>query len=430
MHTRYYPGLVVLLIALLALSACASNDGGAASATSLPVPTATSIAIPEATITPAPAGETPEQHFEGLSSGLDNATQARVRVVSLVMGAPNMDVYVNGMPAINGGVAQENLNSGIFSGWLYVTPGTYSIALVPHGGTLDQALFAPTDVTVEAGHRYTVAAMGQTADNDVHPMVVDETAMEAGLGASITDNIAIDINNMKGADSIIEQAYGQTAADNIKYGEALPWITASGTPPLKTLASKGGTSEVLWEDDGYGVEPGISVVLPYFGPFPADNYDSIGNASQGTSELNVVDFLAGFAGRDVKIDGHPATFNTLLELVDKAGLRDQLVNSGPYFLLAPTDAAFEALPQAERDALLNDPQAVMNLLNAHMVDGYFPRGSLYGGIADYADRTLTSNFGKPLVFEGDSLNGRPTGPNYTVGNGNRVTIVYDLLPYK
>jgi hypothetical protein len=295
----------------------------------------------------------------------------------MVMGAPKTDVYVNGMPALNGGMAQGSISPGQFSGWLYVAPGTYSIALVPHGGTIDKALFPPEDVKVEAGHRYTVAAMGQQADKDVHPMVVDETTLEASLGASATDNIAIDINNLKGADSITEQAYDKTMAENIKYGEVRAWLTPSGTAPLKTLAN-GKTSGVLYASDAFGVEPGISVVLPYFGPFPADNYDSIGNQSQGTSELNVPDFLAGFDGRDVNIDGHLDTFNTFLKLVDQTGMRDELVNSGPYFLMAPTDEAFSALSQADFDALSNDPQALMKLLNAHIVDGYYPYGSLSG----------------------------------------------------
>jgi uncharacterized surface protein with fasciclin (FAS1) repeats len=408
-------GIVVLMIAVLALSACAPQAGGAPTATSVPAPT--------------PGSETAAAHFEGLSSGLDNATQARIRTVSMVMGAPDTDVYVNGMPAFNGGVAQQKIQAGHFGGWLYVAPGTYSIALVPHGEAPDQALFSPTDVKVEAGHRYTVAAVGQLADKDVHPLVVDETTLEAGLGAGITDNITIDINNMKGADSVTEEAYGKTAAEKIKYGEARAYAIASGSPQFAALANKDGTTKVLWEDTGWA-EPGTSFALPLFGPYPADNYDSVGNVSQGTSELNVVDFLAGFEGRGVKIDGHPATFKTLLGIVDKAGLRNQLVNEGPYFLLAPTDAAFEALPQAEREALLNDPQALMNLLHAHMVDGYFPRGSLSGAVYDYSYRTLTSRLGKALAFDGETLNGRPIGPNYSVGNGNRVQIVYDLLPYK
>jgi hypothetical protein len=431
--------IVILLIAAFALSACASpaavassvTSQPAAAAVSLPVATRTSQPAPTSTTASAVTGQTSASQFDGLSSGLDNATQARIRLISAVMGAPNTDVYVNGMLAFNGGVAQQNIAAGQFSGWLYVTPGTYTIALVPHGGTMDQALFPPTDVKVEAGHRYTVAAMGQLADNDVHPLIVDETALEAGLGAGITDSISIDINNVTGADSLSDQAYGESLvkAENIKYGEVRAWFCPSGNPVWSILATKDGKTETVWTAKGFA-EPGASFAIPWFGPYPASNLDSVGNASQGTSELNVVDFLQGFDGRNLNMDGHPISFSILLAAIDKAGLRDQLINGGPYFLMAPTDAALQLIPQAERDALLNDPEALLDLFKAHIVDGYYPSGSLSGATYGHADRTLTNQLGNDLVFEEDNLNGKPIGPNYTVGNGNRVQIIFNLLPYK
>ena len=65
------------------------------------MPTATSAAKPTDAPTKPATAETPS--FEGLSSGLDNAKQARIRAVSAVMGAPGVDVYVNGLPVVNGG---------------------------------------------------------------------------------------------------------------------------------------------------------------------------------------------------------------------------------------------------------------------------------------------------------------------------------------
>lgn len=375
------------------------------------------------------AGSTPGfcPCFEGLSSGLDNATQARIRTVSMVMGAPVTTVYVNGMPTLNGGVAQRNIAAGQFSGWLYVTPGTYTIALVTPGGTPEQALFPPTEIRVEAGHRYTVAAMGQLADLDVHPLIVDETTLEADLPSTASDNLTIDINNLKGAESITEKAYGKMTAENIPYGEARAWLCASGSPTFATLANNNGNSEMIFQGT-FWAEPGTSFALPWYGTYPASNYDSVGYTSQGTSELSVIDFLTGFGGRDVIIDAHSATFDTFLKLIDKAGLREQLVSSGPYFIMVPTDDAFSALSQSQLDALLIDPEALMNLFDAHIVDGYYPYGSLSGPQYGFANRAVTNRLGQELRFIGDQLNGVPIGPNYTVGNGNRVQIIYDLVP--
>lgn len=405
---RFFHALIVGA-ALLALAACTP-------------PAATGL---------TPTAPTEGPRFEGLSSRLDNAKQARIRTVSMIMYATNVDVYVNGSLAYNGGVALQNIVVGRFSGWLYVTPGTYTLALVPHNEGLDQALFAPAQITVAAGHRYTVAAVGQTADKDVHALVVDETQLEAGLGAGPNDSIAIDINNLKGPQTITEQKNGKAVADKIQYGEVRPWFIPSGTVSFAALVN-GTTTETAWEDIGWA-EPGVSVVIPWFGPYPFPDHHTTGVASQATSERSVIDFLAGFNGRDVKMDGHLATFSTFLAAIDRAGMRDELLNRGPYLLLAPTDEAFDALPPAEREALLKDPQALASLMKAHMVDGYYPHGSLYRNIYGRADRELTSRAGASLYFFTeftDKLNDQVIGPNYTVGNGNRVHIIYNLLPYK
>ncbi len=165
-----------VVITILALAACATQVAQTPATTAVPITGSTQAPAAAAATLPSTAAQSPT--FEGLSTGLDNTKLARIRTISEVMGATNTDVYVNGMPAFNGGIAQQDIGAGQFSGWLYVTPGTYTIALVPHGGAMDQALIAAADVKVEAGHRYTVAAMGQLADKDIHPLIVDETQLE------------------------------------------------------------------------------------------------------------------------------------------------------------------------------------------------------------------------------------------------------------
>jgi len=280
---------------------------------------------------------------------------------------------------------------------------------------------------VEAGHRYTVAAMGQLADQDIHPLVVDETALVGGLGASPSDNLTVDINNMTGLDGIAEQVDRVTRLESIEYGQAGAWFLAPGNVVFTTLAIADETSKTLWEGSGFA-EPGTAFVIPWFGPYPAPSLDAIGNIAQGTSDLNVLDFLGGFNGLDLVMDGHLVAFNTVLDLIERAGLHDQFIDSGPYFFMAPTDEAFSALSQADLDALANDPQALIDLLNAHLVAGYFPSGSLSGIVYGHAHRIVTNRLGQSLAFIEDDLNGRPIGPNYTVGNGNRVQIIYTLLP--
>lgn len=144
----------------------------------------------------------------------------------------------------------------------------------------------------------------------------------------------------------------------------------------------------------------------------------------------MLDFLAGFSGRNVSDGGNVLTFGIMLAAIDKAGLRDQFANTDPNLLIAPTDGAFDLLPQDKRDALLNDPQALTQLLNTHIVDGYFPFGCFSGSTYGTADRTVTNRLGQQLKYAGDFINNIKVGPNYTVGNGYRVQVIYSLLPVK
>ena len=418
---------IVLLIAVALLASCAPAATQPPSVSTATQPPAAVAATqpPAATV----ASQDPSSNFEGLSSGLDNATQARIRAVLSIIGEPNVDVYVNGLPAMNGGKPQQDIGVNQFSGWLYVAPGTYTVALVPHGETLADALFSPVAVNAVAGHRYTVAVMGQVKDNDVHLLVVDETAMEkdAGLNAGEHSNMVIvELNNIKGAPAIDELFDGKPGVTNIPYGGVKAGACNVDMGRDTTIVT--GHPEIVLNDGDTYCDPGSSFFFPPNNDAPTGVGD--GNVSQGTSELNVIDFLAGFSKHAMNIDGHAVTFNTLLKIIDMAGWRDQLINNGPYFFMAPTDEAFSTLSQADLDALLNDPLALTKLLNAHIVDGYYPWGSLSGIIYGHAHREVSNRLGDKLLFDEDNLNGAPIGPNYTVGNGNRLQIIYTLLPSK
>ena len=340
----------------------AATATSVSTATATAMPAATAASVPSAVAMPVPYSvnnvptQAPGTAFEGLSNGLNNATQARIRTVLSVKGEPKVDVYVNGLPAFNGGFAQQGITVNGFSGWLYVTPGTYSVALVPHGETLAQAIFAPVNVKAEAGHRYTVAEVGQVIDKDVRPLVIDETALESEVGAKTTNNTVVEINNVKGAPAIDELMNGKPGVTNIPYGGVKAGICHDDNIDDVTIVT--GHPEKVLQESTTICEPGASFFFP-------SNYDAPtgvgdGGVSQGTSELNVVDFLAGFSAHPMSDNDHPLKFDTLVTAIDKAGLRDKLANSAPYMLIAPTDAAFDALPKDQRDLLLNDPQALLN----------------------------------------------------------------------
>jgi uncharacterized surface protein with fasciclin (FAS1) repeats len=62
-------------------------------------------------------------------------------------------------------------------------------------------------------------------------------------------------------------------------------------------------------------------------------------------------------------------FTTLVELVQQAGLADELSGAGPLTVFAPTDEAFAAVPKETLAALAEDPEALKRVLLYHVVDG-------------------------------------------------------------
>ena len=62
-------------------------------------------------------------------------------------------------------------------------------------------------------------------------------------------------------------------------------------------------------------------------------------------------------------------FSTLLSLVKKAGLADELSAPGALTVFAPTNAAFKKVPEATLNALAKNPAALKRVLLYHVVAG-------------------------------------------------------------
>ena len=62
-------------------------------------------------------------------------------------------------------------------------------------------------------------------------------------------------------------------------------------------------------------------------------------------------------------------FNTLAAALDAAGLVETLKGDGPFTVFAPTDDAFANLPDGALEALLDDPEALAEILKFHVVPG-------------------------------------------------------------
>ena len=234
----------------------------------------------------------------------------------------------------------------------------------------------PIDVTVEAGHRYTVVVLGQ-ADEDTHqPLVIDETEAYEAIGAMPTDTAHITVNNLRGIAGITWTLAGEVREDNIPYGEFQAALWPSGTfTGFETTfrqaetdnTDTGSVSDEMFyalgtdSMDCYGGTPSTASVME------TELQDWANLSSWLSSTLSAVDSL--------KLRGN---FSTYLNALETTGLSKTLANGNAYMLYVPTDEAFATLPKDQLDALLADPQAMTELLRYHIVEGYYPYGTLPG----------------------------------------------------
>ena len=356
-----------------------------------------------------------------------DATLARLRLANWVYGSRATDMYVDGQIAVLGSKQREltNVAVGFMTGFLYLEPGLHHVAVVPSGKGLDEAMIA-LDVNLEVGHRYTVGVMGQTEDDHFSPLVIDETTALAKAGDSSVQNMMIYVNNMAGVDTVdfLEDGVGPR---NVPYGGFVAAPIKAGHVDHLVVTVNG--SEKLADNPGnFGETPSGGFIHANGGHFPAGPtkvYDS-----DNWSDLNAREKLTQFD--DVSVvwnEGDKLSFHTFLAAIEKAGLND-LLTTGTYLIFAPTDAAFAAMPKEQLAALMADPKALADFLRYHIVEGYYPPGTLSGAMFGVADSTVTDLQGADLKLQGDlSINGinMPGLPNMTVVNGTRIIPVTKVL---
>jgi uncharacterized surface protein with fasciclin (FAS1) repeats len=411
-HKLFCTVLLVIAIAMI-LSSCASSPPEKVPMTKA-VPTVVSTMAPVVPVTP------------------NDATHARLRLAPLVLGGPYMDLFVNGTVVVNGGQEQVNIPDGYITAYLFLMPGTYSVAVVPTGKGLANAILGPLDVTLVGGHRYTLAMLGQPTDQQFQSLVIDETEALHKVRTSVDQNILFVVNNLVGTTTInfAEDGHGP---HGVMFGgfDAAPIqvgrhknlaITANGDP-------KASIDGGLYDRDSE--LPGSDSLIGLMGNFTGVIGNSFDVAeSAPTSELNTIDFLQGFGEVDFESNGKAITFNIFLSAIKTARLTDVFTSGKPLLVLAPTDDAFAALPKETLDALMADPKALVDLVHNHVVEEYVPRGSLAKTPGGGFDRTFTNMLGTQIVIGGEySVNGTNVGgmDSIFIANGTQVHPITNVL---
>ncbi|NNC93119.1 MAG: hypothetical protein HKN80_11590, partial [Acidimicrobiia bacterium] len=99
------------------------------------------------------------------------------------------------------------------------------------------------------------------------------------------------------------------------------------------------------------------------------------------------------------------TFGTLLTALDAASLTAALEGEGPLTVLAPTDAAFAALPAGTLDALLADIPTLTDTLLYHVIDGAVPASvvSSLTSATTLEGQDILITQGEGVLINGDTL---------------------------
>lgn len=352
---------------------------------------------------------------------ISDQTQARLRVAHLVRGGPEVDLLIDGSVAFNMDVGQAGLPAGYIGGYLYIEPGRHEIAVVPTGRSIDAALVGPLDLGLEAGHRYTVAVLGQLEDPSLTPLVMDDTETLREARTSPEQGIMILINNLADT-TTLDFTLGGEGPIGVPYlGFAAAPMALSVGAPLRIATDLG----VIAQEPGPGMDPAVEFLVAFYGRTAGDDFAD--TQSENTSDLDIVSFLRQFSGRGFEWAGHPISFERFLEALDVTGM-DELLSSGrTYLVFPPTDEAFAQLPAENLAELMGDADALTQLLRYHIVEGYFPKRTLTG--EEYWVGLHTNLAGTELQVTPTSVAGKPTADlqDYMVANGSRVAPITTVL---
>ena len=365
---RVAPLSVVSVLALIA--ACTSSPGTVSTSTSggaavSPSVTATpTLATGVATPTPDP--------------NLDATTHARVHVVALDHGGANVDMFVDGATANNGGQAQVNVHTGYVTAYLYLAPGTHRVAVVPTGTAAAQAGQAAVDVPVAAGHRYVVAFPPPIPGGECQaPRGRRDRRGRTGRGNP--GRLGVHHPERSGRDDRLGLHVGRQSHQRRRKVRRVRYRHCAARGRSHHGDGQGYDRHVLIDEKNYS-NPGNSV----FGAFGTDatspgSREVVDGAP--TSEQNLLDSLHAYDANNVLPgSGYPGgslpSFTTVLAAIKTAGMTDLYTGGATLLFLPPTDRAFAVLPQVlQRDALLADPAALAVMLRSHTIGAYVPRAA-------------------------------------------------------
>jgi uncharacterized surface protein with fasciclin (FAS1) repeats len=121
------------------------------------------------------------------------------------------------------------------------------------------------------------------------------------------------------------------------------------------------------------------------------------------------DAMTGETRNIVEVAQNNPDFSTLVSAVTTAELGETLSGDGPYTVFAPTNAAFEKIPQATRDELMSEAgrEDLTGILTYHVVEGETTAAALTAAIgaagADGYELTTVNGATLTATMDGDNV---------------------------
>jgi hypothetical protein len=174
---------------------------------------------------------------------------------------------------------------------------THNFSLVPDGKELVFAFFDEQEFTLEAGHSYLLAILGNVSADDLHFTLIDETEALEQMDISFSA-VTIHINNLYGIEAMDATLNDDPIYSNLLYGDYFV-----GQDPLEGQGSKimvhDDPDTVIFEyADATGSPANVFAVFAFSGTFP------------GTMFEDFVPFYVGqYAGEMTIIDGGSIAVN-------------------------------------------------------------------------------------------------------------------------
>lgn len=193
---------------------------------------------------------------------------------------------------------------------------------------------------------------------EVFPNTTIETIL-FNIPADQIENVTVPYGNW----SLVDLSDNRTVLERFDADEDTN-ITDSGPITIYLDDSWNGTLPA--NEEGYV----ISVDFRNIGEMGDDNaWVTLGfceeAANETSQEMNIVETAT-----------ETGSFETLVMALQQANLTDTLSGEGPFTVFAPTDEAFDALPEGTLDELLEDEEALTEVLTYHVVAGEYMSDNL------------------------------------------------------